>query len=94
MNNKLFLMLVLGFLLGTITLTGCIGRIGGMEIVIILIIVILLFGAKKLPELARALGHGLREFKKATKEFESAAKDSEPDEPSTKSKSKSEKDQH
>jgi len=85
-NNKLFLMLFT--LAAAITFVGCIGRIGGMEIIVILIIVILLFGAKKLPELAKALGHGLREFKKATKEFESA-KDGEYDDVESKSKSKS-----
>ena len=38
------------------------------EILIIFFIVILLFGAKKLPELAKGLGKGLREFKQATKD--------------------------
>ena len=41
---------------------------GGMELVIILVIVILLFGAKKIPDLAKGLGTGIKEFKKATKE--------------------------
>jgi sec-independent protein translocase protein TatA len=36
----------------------------------ILLIVILLFGAKKIPELAKGLGQGLKEFKKTTKEVE------------------------
>ena len=39
---------------------------GPQELVIILFIVLLLFGAKKLPELARGLGQGIREFKKAS----------------------------
>lgn len=43
---------------------------GGPELVFILIIVLLLFGAKKLPELARGLGQSLGEFKKAKDEFE------------------------
>jgi len=43
---------------------------GWPEIVFILIIVLLLFGAKKLPELARGLGQSLGEFKKARDEFE------------------------
>ena len=38
---------------------------GGMEWVLIVIIVLLLFGAKKLPELAKGLGKGIKEFKKA-----------------------------
>lgn len=46
------------------------GMPGWPEIVFILVIVILLFGAKKLPELARGLGQSLGEFKKARDEFE------------------------
>lgn len=42
--------------------------LGMQELVIILIILVLLFGAKKLPELAQGLGKGIREFKKATKD--------------------------
>lgn len=41
---------------------------GGGEIILILALVLILFGAKKLPELAKGLGQGIREFKKATKE--------------------------
>jgi sec-independent protein translocase protein TatA len=44
------------------------GMIGGQELLLILVIVILLFGAKKIPELARGLGTGLKEFKKAQNE--------------------------
>ena len=42
------------------------GFIGGWELVLILAVVLILFGAKKLPELARGLGQGIREFKKAS----------------------------
>ena len=42
---------------------------GGWEWVIIVLVVLLLFGAKKIPELARGLGRGIREFKDATKEI-------------------------
>ncbi|GJM59659.1 MULTISPECIES: twin-arginine translocase TatA/TatE family subunit [Persicobacter] len=42
---------------------------GGMEWVVIILVVVLLFGAKKIPELARGLGKGIREFKDATKEI-------------------------
>jgi len=42
------------------------GRIGVPELIIIALVVILLFGAKKLPELANAIGKAIREFKKAS----------------------------
>ena len=42
--------------------------LGGWEIVLILAVVLILFGAKKLPELAKGLGSGRKEFKKATRE--------------------------
>ncbi len=42
--------------------------LGFPEILIIFFLIVLLFGAKKLPELARGLGKGLREFKQATRE--------------------------
>jgi sec-independent protein translocase protein TatA len=42
--------------------------IGMQELFLILLIVLILFGAKKVPELARGLGSGIREFKKAAKE--------------------------
>jgi sec-independent protein translocase protein TatA len=43
-------------------------NLGGGEIILILALVLILFGAKKLPELAKGLGTGIKEFKKATKE--------------------------
>lgn len=43
------------------------GFMGGSELLIILAIVILLFGAKKIPDLASGLGKGIREFKKASR---------------------------
>jgi sec-independent protein translocase protein TatA len=42
--------------------------VGGWEAMLILAVVLVLFGAKKLPELAKGLGTGIREFKKATRE--------------------------
>ena len=44
--------------------------LGGQELILILLIILLLFGAKKLPELARGLGKGMKEFKKAQSEIE------------------------
>ena len=42
--------------------------LNGWEIVLIMAVVLVLFGAKKLPELARGLGQGIKEFKKATRD--------------------------
>jgi sec-independent protein translocase protein TatA len=50
-------------------------NIGAQELIIILIIVILLFGAKKIPDLAKGLGNGIKEFRKASKDVDKAAKD-------------------
>ena len=47
------------------------GFLGGQELLIILAIVIILFGAKKIPELASGLGKGIKEFKKASKDVKS-----------------------
>jgi sec-independent protein translocase protein TatA len=44
------------------------GMIGGWEMVVILAVILMLFGARKLPELAKGLGQGIKEFKKATRE--------------------------
>lgn len=46
------------------------GIFGGWEIVLILAVVLILFGAKKLPELAKGLGQGIKEFKKATSDVQ------------------------
>ena len=43
--------------------------LGAPEIILILFIILLLFGAKKLPELAKGLGKGINEFKKASNEI-------------------------
>jgi sec-independent protein translocase protein TatA len=51
---------------------------GGPELLIIFVIVIILFGAKKLPELARGLGQSIKEFKKASKEIEGGDDTSKP----------------
>ena len=44
--------------------------IGTTELLIIMFIILLIFGAKKLPELAQGLGKGIREFKKASSEIQ------------------------
>jgi sec-independent protein translocase protein TatA len=44
-------------------------NLGGPEIILIVLVVVLLFGAKRIPELARGVGRGIREFKDATKEI-------------------------
>lgn len=51
--------------------------LGGPELLIILAVLILLFGAKKLPELAKGLGKSVNEFKKASKDAEEEEKASE-----------------
>jgi len=43
-------------------------NLGGGEIILILALILILFGARKLPELAKGLGQGIKEFKKATRE--------------------------
>lgn len=48
--------------------TLLLGMIGMWETVAILAVVLILFGARKLPELARGLGSGIKEFRKATRE--------------------------
>ncbi len=61
-------------------------NIGKLEIVLIVVAILLLFGGKKLPELARGLGKGLREFKKgitgAKEELEKVENEDKDDEPS------------
>lgn len=41
---------------------------GPLEIVVILLVILLLFGAKRLPEIGRALGEGIKEFRKSFKD--------------------------
>ena len=43
-------------------------NLGPLELTLIIAVILLLFGAKKLPELARGLGQGMKEFKQAVKE--------------------------
>lgn len=53
------------------------GSLGPTELIIIFGIILLLFGAKKLPELARGLGRGIREFKDATNEISDEIKNAD-----------------
>ena len=46
-----------------------ISGLGGWEILLIILFLLIFFGAKKIPELAKGLGKGIREFKDATKEI-------------------------
>ena len=48
-----------------------IGTLGNMEMLVIAVLILVLFGAKKLPTFARSLGRSMGEFKKAREEFES-----------------------
>ena len=52
-----------------------IGNFGGGEIILIFLIVLLLFGAKKVPELFRSLGKGVNEFRKAKNDWEQDIQD-------------------
>jgi len=51
------------------------GNLGPTELILILLVVVIFFGAKKIPELAQGLGKGIKEFKKATKEIEGGMSD-------------------
>ena len=51
------------------------GRIGLSEIIFIALVIVVLFGAKRLPEIGSALGKAIREFKKASKEIENEIHD-------------------
>lgn len=53
-----------------------IGGLGGTEVLLILAVVLIFFGPKKIPELARGLGRGIREFKDATKEIKNEIEES------------------
>jgi sec-independent protein translocase protein TatA len=46
------------------------GNLGTGEIILILLVILILFGAKKIPELAQGIGKGMKEFKKSLKDVE------------------------
>ena len=58
-------------------LTIFLGVIGPMQVILIIAIVVLLFGGKKIPELMKGIGTGIKEFKNAAKDTEPADKKEE-----------------
>jgi sec-independent protein translocase protein TatA len=62
------------------------GNLGAGEIILILLVILILFGAKKIPELAQGLGKGMREFKKSLKDVEEEIKVDDKDERRTEKK--------
>jgi sec-independent protein translocase protein TatA len=46
------------------------GNLGTPEIILILLVILIFFGAKKIPELAQGLGKGIREFRKAARDIQ------------------------
>ncbi len=53
--------------MAAIFISGILGGLGAPEIIIILVIVLLMFGGKKIPELMKGLGRGIKDFKDASK---------------------------
>jgi sec-independent protein translocase protein TatA len=62
------------------------GNLGAGEIILIILVILILFGAKKIPELARGIGKGMSEFKKGLKDVEDEIKNSENETKKTESK--------
>ncbi len=62
------------------------GNLGAGEIILILLVVLILFGAKKIPELARGIGKGMSEFKKGLKDVEEEIKSSDTESKKTEAK--------
>jgi len=61
-------------------------QLGPMELIIVLVIVLILFGPGRLPDIGNAIGRGIREFRKASTEIEDSIR-GEPKSPDTTSKS-------
>ena len=57
------------------TLLGILGGLGGGEIILLVLVILLLFGAKRIPDLARGIGKGIKEFKDARNGVESKDED-------------------
>ncbi len=73
----------MGFL-GNIALVHYAGWLGGWEIAVIVVIVLLLFGGKKIPELMRGLGKGIKEFKEGVADDDDKNDDKNKDDGETK----------
>lgn len=58
-------------------LTIFMGSLGATEIILIIAVILLMFGGKKIPELMKGLGTGIKEFKNAAKDDQPAAKKEE-----------------
>lgn len=58
--------------------TILLGMLGGNEVIIVIALILLLFGGRKIPELMRGLGKGVKEFKNATNEIKDEIKDVDP----------------
>ena len=69
-------------------------NIGTGELLIILLVILVLFGAKKIPDLAQGLGKGIREFKKAVKDVQEDISDTSKDESKTDKEKKQKPDQN
>jgi sec-independent protein translocase protein TatA len=54
------------------------GKIGLTEIILVLLVIVLLFGGRKIPELMKGIGQGMKEFKKASKFDPATDEDKEP----------------
>lgn len=66
----------------TFSILGFLQQMGPAQILVVVFLILLLFGAKRLPELGRGMGKFVREFKKTTQEIEEDIRSSIEDEPS------------
>lgn len=67
------------------------GRIGVPELLLILVVVLLIFGPKRLPEIGKSIGRGLREFRSASKDFQRSLDDDDEEDEEVEKKEKKEK---
>jgi len=58
--------------------TILLGMLGGNEVIIVLAVILLLFGGRKIPELMRGLGKGMKEFKNATNDIKEEINEIDP----------------